>query len=153
MAGQPMTDEVLEQRSSDRKSILRNALIYTPVALVALVLFMISLSALLSGNGGATVPVVILALIGTALVYEAVAALRDLRAEPVVTAGEVDRIWKKSRLLIFGRQDYLLIQKRVFEVGPVAAMELSVGEAVSVQHWPNTLRVITVERVRGDRKS
>jgi len=148
-----MTNDVLEQRSSDRKSILRNALIYTPAALVALVLFMIPLFALLSGEGGATVPAVILALLVTALVYEAVAALRDLRSEPVVTVGEVDRIWKKSRLLIFGRQNYLLIQKRVFEVGPVTAMELSVGEAISVQHWPNTLRVITVERVRGDRKS
>jgi len=148
-----MTNDVLEQRSSDRKSILRNALIYTPAALVALVLFMIPLFALLSGEGGATVPAVILALLVTALVYEAVAALRDLRSEPVVTVGEVDRIWKNSRLLIFGRQNYLLIQKRVFEVGPVTAMELSVGEAISVQHWPNTLRVITVERVRGDRKS
>lgn len=147
-----MTDDVLERRSADRAPLWRNALIYTPAAVIAVGLFFWSLSALLSGNPGAILPAVLLGLIGFALVYESRAALRDLRSEPVVTEGEVDRIWKKSKLLIFGRQDYLLVKKQVFEVGPITATELSVGQSVSIQHWPYTARVITVGRLRSSDK-
>ena len=153
MAEQPMTNDVLEEHSATRNPIVRNALIYTPAAVVTVGFFFLSLSGLLSGNVGATLPAILLALIGFALVYEAIAPLRDLRSEPVVTEGEVGRIWKKSKLLIFGRQDYLLVQKQVFEVGPITATELSVGQTVSIQHWPRTMRVISVGRVRGDQTS
>jgi hypothetical protein len=148
-----MYDEFVERRTPTRSPILRNAVLYTPAAVVSVVLFMLALASLLSGNSGAILPTLLLAAVGFALVYEALAALRDLRAEPVVTEGEVDRIWKKAKLLVFGRQDYLLVQKRVFEIGAIAATELSVGQVISIEHWPHTMRVITVERVHGDSKS
>lgn len=148
-----MTDDILEEHSSTRTPIWRNAVIYTPAALLVIWLFYWSLSGLLSGNAGATLPAILLALVGFALIYESQAALRDLRSEPIVTEGEVDRIWKKSKLLIFGRQDYLLVNKQVFEVGPITATELSVGQTVSIQHWPHTTRVVTVGRVRTAGKS
>jgi len=147
-----MTDDVLESRSADRTRIWRNALIYTPAAAFTVALFALSLFGLLSGNAGAILPAVLLGLIGFALFYESRAALRDLRAEPIVTEGEVDRVWKKSKLLIFGRQDYLLVKKQVFEVGAITATELSVGQAVSINHWPHTMRVISVGRVRSEDK-
>lgn len=153
MAEQPITNNLLEEHSATRNPIWRNALIYTPAAVITVGLFFLSLSGLLSGNAGATLPAILLAMIGFALVYESLAALRDLRSEPVVTEGEVDRIWKKSKLLIFGRQDYLLVKKQVFEVGPITATELSIGQTVSIQHWPHTMRVVSVGRVRGDQKS
>jgi len=87
------------------------------------------------------------------VVYELVAALRDLRAEPVVCEGVADRIWKKSRFLFFGRQDYLLVEGKVFEIGAVAATELQGGQRVSICHWPHTMRVITLERIREAPKS
>lgn len=148
-----MTDDVLEQHSSDRFPIWRNAFIYTPAALITVGLLVVSVVGLTSGNAGAILPAFLLALIGFALVYESVAAIRDLRSEPIVTEGEVDRVWKKSKLLIFGRQDYLLVSKQVFEVGPITATELSVGQTVSIQHWPHTMRVISVGRVRSASKS
>lgn len=142
-----MTDNLLEQHSDDRRPIWRNALIYTPAALLTVSLFFLSVSGLISGNAGAVLPAILLGLIGFALVYESRAALRDLRSEPVMTEGEVDRVWKKSKLLIFGRQDYLLVSKQVFEVGPITATELSVGQAVSIRHWPYTMRVVSVGRL------
>jgi hypothetical protein len=148
-----MTDDVLEQRSDDRGPIWRNALIYTPAALLTVALFLLSVSGLFSGNAGAVLPAVLLGLIGFALVYESRAALRDLRSEPVMTEGEVDRVWKKSKLLIFGRQDYLLVNKQVFEVGAITATELSVGQSVAIRHWPYTMRVISVGRVRSTDQS
>ncbi len=143
-----MTDDVLESRPADRTYIWRNALIYTPGAIFTLALFALSVFGLLSGNIGAALPAFLLGLIGFALGYESRAALRDLRAEPVVTEGEVDRVWRKSKLLVFGRQDYLLVQKQVFEIGRITAEELSLGQVVTIHHWPHTMRVISVARVR-----
>jgi hypothetical protein len=143
-----MTNDVLEQHTSARRPIWRNAVIYTPAALIIVVLFFVSLFGLLAGKAGAILPVILLGLVGFAFVFESLAALRDLRSEPTVTEGEVDRIWKKSKLLIFGRQDYLLVRKQVFEIGPISATELSIGQTVSIQHWPHTMRVIAVRRVR-----
>ncbi len=145
-----MYDEQLEERSSTRTSIWWKALVYVPGSAITTGLFVFALGGLLGGNAGAIFPVFLLGIIGFALLYEAVAAVRDLRAEPVVTRGEIQRIWKKSRLLMFGRQDYLLVAGKVFEVGPLAATELSVGDLTAIEHWPHTMRVVSVQRVRGD---
>jgi hypothetical protein len=143
-----MSMEMIEERPLDRRLIVRNAVIYAPTSFVVVALLLLALGALFSGNAGAVLPVVILSIVAFAVVYELVAALRDLRAEPVATEGTVDRIWKKSKLLIFGRQDYLMLDRKVFEVGVLAATELQEGQRVSIRHWPYTMRVITVERIR-----
>jgi len=144
-----MYDEFLEQRSAARAPIWRNAILYTPSAILVVLLLAVSIGGLLDGNVGAILPAVLLAVIAFALIYESAAAIRDLRTEPVTTRGEVGRVWKKSKLLVFGRQDYLLIDRKVFEIGPITATELQPGQVVSVQHWPHTMRVISVERVAG----
>jgi hypothetical protein len=107
-----------------------------------------SLGALFSGRAGAVLPAFILAIISFAVLYELIASARDLRKEPVVVEGEIQRIWKKSKILVFGRQDYLMVDKKVFEIGIIAAEELREGQRVSIRHWPHTMRVVTVERVR-----
>lgn len=140
--------EMIEERSLDRRVIARNALIYGPTALIVVSLLGMSVNALVGGNPGAVLPGFVLAVVSFAVLYELIAALRDLRAEPVVIEGVADRIWKKSRLLVFGRQDYLLVERKVFEIGAIAATELKVGQQVSIKHWPHTMRVITLERSR-----
>lgn len=146
-----MTQEMIEERPPDRRLIMRNVVIYGPTSLVVGALFLLSLGALLSGNAGAVLPGFILAIISFAVLYELIAALRDLRKEPVTTEGTADRIWKKSKFLIFGRQDYLLVDRKVFEVGPIAATELQEGHHVSIKHWPHTMRVVTIERIRDEK--
>jgi hypothetical protein len=143
-----MTMEMLEERGPNRPAIVRNAIVYTPLAAGIGALFLWSVFSLLTGNPGAIIMAFILGLIGFALVFESIAALRDLRSEPTKTEGEARRIWKKSKVLIFGRQDYVLVDGQVFEIGPVAATELSEGQRVSIRHWPHTMRVITLERSR-----
>ncbi|MDA0351448.1 MAG: hypothetical protein O3A10_04430 [Chloroflexi bacterium] len=127
--------------------LVRNAVIYGPTSLVVVGLLLLALNALVGGNAGAVLPVLVLGIVAFAVVYEFVAAMRDLRAEPVATEGEAVRIWKKSKLLIFGRQDYLMLERQVFEVGVLAATELHEGQRVSIRHWPHTMRVITIERI------
>lgn len=143
-----MTSEMIEERAPDRHLIVRNVVIYGPVSAVILTLLFLAAGALFSGRVGAILPAFVLAIVAFAVVYELVAALRDLRAEPVSVEGECARIWKKSKFMFFGRQDYLLIDRKVFEIGPLAATELEEGQKVSILHWPHTMRVITLERIR-----
>lgn len=140
--------EMIEERPLDRRLIVRNVLIYGPTALVVVSLLILSVASIFDGRAGAFLPGIILAIISFAVVFELIAALRDLRSEPTVTEGVVDRIWKKSRFLIFGRQDYVLVSRKVFEVGVLSATELKVDQHVSIRHWPYTMRVITLERSR-----
>ena len=143
-----MTLEMIEERPLDRGAIVRNIVIYAPTSAIVVALLGMSINALVGGSAGAILPALILGVIAFAVLYELIAALRDLRAEPVTIDGVADRIWKKSKLLIFGRQDYVLVERKVFEIGAIAATELQVGQRVSIKHWPHTMRVITVERIR-----
>ena len=143
-----MSMEMIEERPLDRRLLVRNAAIYAPTSFVVVALLLLALGALFSGNAGAVLPAIILGIVAFAVLYELTAAVRDLRAEPITTEGTIDRIWKKSKLLIFGRQDYMMIDRKVFEVGVLAATELVEGQRVSIRHWPHTMRVITIERIR-----
>lgn len=145
-----MTSDMIEERPPDRGPIMRKVIIYAPTSLAVVVLFLVSITALFTGSTGAVLPAFILGLIAFAVVFELVAALRDLRKEPVVVEGTAARIWKKSKIIIFGRQDYLMVAGKVFEVGVLAATELQEGQRVAVRHWPHTMRVITIERVPDD---
>jgi hypothetical protein len=139
-------EQYLERRENPRAALVRRAALLTPAAIVMTGLAFYSAQYL----PGSILPLILIALCGVAIDIEAVAALRDLRAQPVTTRGKIDRLWKKSRYLFFGRVDYMLIGKTLFEVGAIAATELRPGDAVIVEHWPHTALVITLARDRGD---
>jgi hypothetical protein len=143
-----MTSEMIEERPLDRHLIVRNVAIYGPASALVVLLLFLAAGALFTGRLGAILPTIVLTIVVFAVVYELVAALRDLRAEPVTVEGTTGRIWKKSKFMFFGRQDYLLVDRKVFEIGRVAATELEAGQRVSIRHWPHTMRVITLERIR-----
>ena len=139
---------MIEERPLDRRLLVRNALIYAPTSFIVLGLLFIAVASAIGGAAGAFFPSAILAVVAFAVVFELIAALRDLRSEPTLMEGEAARIWKKSKFLFFGRQDYLLVDGKVFEIGAVAATELQAGQQVSIRHWPHTMRVITLARIR-----
>jgi hypothetical protein len=134
----------LEQRFDHRTVVVRRALLLTPAAIAVTALLVIAIQALPSS----IVMVVILGISAFAVDMEAIASLRDLRAKPVVTRGRVDRLWDKSRFLFFfGKVNYLLIGRRLFEISTPARMELEPGDEVEVVHWPHSNVVVTVERL------
>ncbi|MSQ31241.1 MAG: hypothetical protein EXR64_04335 [Dehalococcoidia bacterium] len=144
-----MRDEIdyLEQRGNHRAALIRRALLLTPTALAATGLFFYSVQFL----PGSLFPVIIITLCALAVDFEAIATLRDLRAQPTTTRGRVDRLWRKSRYLFLGRVDYMLIGRLLFEIGPIAASELRPGDEVVVEHWPHTTIVISLGRTgRGE---
>ena len=141
--------ESLEVRERPQRTLQRMAWMYTPLALVALGLFSVSLWNLIAGNIGAIFPAVFLGVVAFALAYQAVTAIRDLRAEPMTTTGEVQRSWSKGApMLWFVKSHYLRVAGRIFVVGPVTQLEVHEGDVVQVEHWPHTNTVREVRRLQ-----
>jgi hypothetical protein len=136
--------EYLEDSTTHRRTIVRNAILYGPFALVGAGLFLHSLSGLLAGSVGALFPAVIIGILTTAFGVEALGALRDLRAEPITTTGKVRRTWSRGGLFWFFRSHYMYVDKHVFTVHPLTSMSIQAGDTVEVVHWPHTKTVIRV---------
>ncbi len=145
--------ELLEERQKHRRTVVRQALTYTPAAVVVLVLLGISLVSIAGGSYGAIIPAVVLGLVALALVSQSVAALRDLFAEPTTTTGTIRRAWSKGMLLGFFRSYYVLVSRAVFDVGVVVHAQVQEGDRLEVTHWPHSKTVISVRKLRADRSS
>lgn len=138
-----MEPDVIETHLKHRQALLRHVMIYVPSGIVATALLLYSLTLLPQSIVG----VVILAAFGFAVNVEAISALRDLRARPVVTEGRIDRKWSKARFAFFGRVHYLLVDKKLFEVGPIGGAELQLGDQVRVEHWPHSNTLVSIARL------
>ncbi len=138
-----MDADVIEAHPKHRQALLRRIAVYMPSAVIATVLFAYALTALPQS----LIMVIVVAIFTIPLDMEAVAAVRDLSAQPVVTEGRIDRKWSKARFAFFGRVHYLMINKKLFEVGPVADLELQLGDQVRVEHWPHSHILVSVARL------
>lgn len=151
----PEWDErYLEYRPNHRTGLIIRTAIFTPAAVVGLILTVVAILGLPN-----SIILLILVGIGTLAVgVEAYQGLTDLFAQPLHSRGRIERKWQKSRFLFFGRVNYLLVatrpdeadadaksKDRLFEVGPVAAREMNLGDEVIVLHWPRTNAIITLE--------
>ncbi|MEZ4553541.1 MAG: hypothetical protein AB7L91_04965 [Dehalococcoidia bacterium] len=142
------SDDLLEERKNHRRTVIRQAVIYTPLSVGVIVLLSISLWSVVNGQLGALIAATILALIALAVVFQSVAALRDLRAQPTATSGMVRRAWTKGMFLGFIRSHYILVQRAVFDISIVSYTQLAEGDEVEVRHWPHTKTVIEVRKLK-----
>ncbi len=138
-----MNGDVIEAQAKHRMLLLRRVVLFTPSAVAATALLAYAALSLPSS----VIMVIVVALFTVPLDMEAVAALRDLRSQPVVTEGRIERKWSKARFAFFGHVHYLLVDKKLFEVGPVAGLELQLGDQVRVEHWPHSHMLVSVARV------
>lgn len=139
---------MLEERSNTRTSVMIRAAILTPMAIVLLGLLGLSSTYL----PDSFLAVFVLTLGGIPAAIEAIAAIRDLSAAPTTTRGSVMRLWKKSRFLFAGRVDYMLVDRKLFEINAITASELHEGDEVIVEHWPHTNILITLHRAPAESK-
>lgn len=139
-----MDPDVIEEHPKHRAALVRRVAIYVPSGIVATALFVYALMALPQS----LIMVIVVAIFTIPLDMEAVSSLRDLRAEPVVTEGRIDRKWSKARFAFFGRVYYLMVEKKLFEVGAVAGMELQLGDQVRVEHWPHSHTLVSIARIK-----
>lgn len=140
--------DLLEERRNHRRAVIRQAVIFTPLSVGVTVLLGISLWSVVNGAYGALIAVTILGLIALAVLFQSVAALRDLRAEPIATSGVVRRAWTKGMFLGFIRSHYILVQRAVFDISIVSFTQLVEGDEVEVRHWPHTKTVIEVRKLK-----
>lgn len=138
-----MKPDVVEAYPKHRRTLLRRAVLYGPSAALATAILVYALFFLPQS----LIMVVIIGLFAIPLDMEAVAAVRDLPAQPMVTEGRIERKWSKSRFAFFGRVHYLLVDKKLFEVGPVAGIELQLGDQVRLEHWPHSHTLVSVARL------
>ncbi|MEX1023428.1 MAG: hypothetical protein WD058_09805 [Dehalococcoidia bacterium] len=156
----PEWDErYLEYRANHRFALVRRAVLFVPAALILTGLLVIASLELPSS----IILVIFLGIGALAIDVEAISTVRDLASAPITSRGRIERKWSKARFLFFGRVNYLLVaarevtergvdtdlkpRDRLFEVGPIAAGELNLGDEVQAVHWPHTNQVVALERL------
>ena len=145
-------DQVLEEKLISKTPLYKHCLIYGLFSTCMIALSTVAISSFIYGNKGAIFPLIFLGFISFAVFYEFISSLSDLRSNPIETKGEVTKMWKKSKFLLLGRQDYLLLNRKIFEIKTTTAMMLNVGDNIAIQHWPKTLKVIKLEKVSGNQQ-
>jgi hypothetical protein len=145
---------VIEEHGEHRSRIVRTAIINVPLALAFGAVAATALFYAVTTSYGALVGAIVFGLPAFAFGYEGLGALRDLRARPVVTRGEVARLWSKGTVLWLSRAYYLLVEfpvagrdkpdHRFFVISLDTFTQLDEGRTVEVTHWPHTNTVVSL---------
>jgi len=137
--------EELEVRTNTRRTLVRMAVLYVPLAVICIAVALYSFSHFLGGATGAIVPAFFVGIFAFAFTVEGLAAVRDLRsAGPVTSQGMVRRTWSRGGLLWFFRSHYMFAGDTVYSVEPLTSVTVRAGDTVEVDHWPHTKTVIAV---------
>ncbi len=137
---------------ASRRHALRLAIVNGVLLAAALVLLLAMISRRVDEESGGSgyFPVVIVALVATFVGYQGLQAIRDLRAEPTVTAGKVRRKWRRATFLV-AQHSYIQVGKRVFKIDPAAYDAIDPDDDVVITHLPHTLGVETLTMSRPPR--
>lgn len=155
------TTQLIEERERTRRTLWRMALLHTPIALASGGLTLFALSNVFEGRWGALVGVFIVGIVAVATGFHAIAAVRDLAAQPVITRGRIRRMWDKGTVLWMSRSYYCLVgategddgkpHDRVFVLSQASSLQLEEGQSVEIEHWPHTHTVVRVALVTSSR--
>ncbi len=96
------------------------------------------------GPSGLIITLLLLSLAAFLTGHQSIQSLRDLRSSPTVSNGLVDRKWSRADLFVL-RSYYIYVDGSVFKVTPLIYAELEESDTVSVNHYPHTNTVISVE--------
>lgn len=130
---------------SARVSVIRQAIIYTPLFVAGLILTALSIPGVINAGIVLTIlEAVLTALFG----YQSIQALRDLQAELVRTEGVVGRHWSKMDFIIT-RSHYIAVGRAIFNLPVEDWYLLDENDRVVIDHYPHTGTVARVERIPG----
>jgi hypothetical protein len=132
-----------------RTSLVRGAIIYTPLFAAGVILTALSLLGRLDAGPVLTV---IEALLTVLFGHQSIQSLRDLRAELVRTEGSVGRKWSKMDFLV-SRSYYVSIGRSIFRMPPVDWHLFEEEDRIAVIHYPHTGTVAGVERLPAEDQS
>ena len=133
----------IRDESESRKLVWRKFMVFLPLSFICIAL----ISWLLAELPQTIIGLIIVGVFSIAIVIELVSAARDIRSSPIVTQGRASRLWQKSRMMIFGQVNYLLIDRRLFEVNLHAYQFLNANpdRPIRIRHWPHSNLVISIE--------
>ena len=142
MTGPPGLEEAYR---AARSSLIRVALVFTPLFLLSLAgIGIVIFNLVREGPSGLIITLLLLSLAAFLTGHQSIQSLRDLRSSPTVSSGLVDRKWSRADLFVL-RSYYVYVDRSVFKVTPLIYTELEEGDKVSVNHYPHTNTVISVE--------
>ncbi len=130
---------------SARFTLIRDAAIYTPLAVAGTALTVLSAIGTIDAGSILTG---IEALITLLFIYQAVQAWRDLRSPLVRTEGVIARRWSKMDFILT-RSHYIAIGRKIFSLPVADWYQLEENERVALLHYPHTGTVAGVQRVSG----
>ncbi len=134
--------------SAARRHIIRDAVIYTPILILAVLAWGFALAGVVSAGGGGGIFLVLLLTIVVFLAgFQSIQSLRDLRSSPVTSEGPLIRKWRRSELLFFPTC-YFYVNRNVFRVPLLLYKEIEQGDIVAITHYPHTSTVVEVKRIR-----
>jgi hypothetical protein len=142
---EPLPGYQFENRGA-RGGVIRSAIIYTPLFVIALAVLITIVLQVVDGDGS-IVLLIIFALVCLVLGFQSISALRDISAEFVETMGPVRRKWSRSDF-VFWRSYYVDVEKKYFSVDRVPYELLQPDDVVVVKHLPHSERVESISRVR-----
>jgi len=127
---------------SPRGRIVRDALVYTPVFVIAAVILLLMFLGVMDR---AIVGMVLLALVVFLFGYQSVQSLRDLNAVPRSIEGAVARRWTKRDGFVV-KSYYVTVARGIYRIPVESYLDLHVGDIVRIAAYPHTGMVVSVER-------
>jgi hypothetical protein len=131
-----------------RNGILRTALIWTPLFLLAagaLLFFLVDL--LTGGDRGTWFLLVVLGLFTTLFGFQAIHALLDLRGEPKSIEDLVVRRWSRTDSFVM-RSHYVRLASKQILRGDVDLLDgVREGDRVVVRYYPHSAIIVSCERI------
>jgi hypothetical protein len=136
-----------------RRSLLVQAIFFTPLMLggLALVAYLV-LRALDGADGGDIFLIVVVAVVTLLIGFQAITALLDFRSDPITTEGRVGHRWMRHDLVILGESCFIRVESEergnpIFKIDRFWWEQIQTGDLVTVVHYPHTLAVESVEKV------
>ncbi len=128
-----------EGRPTAWGSVLRSALLFTPIfAVIAVTLALLVMQSMSEGaSAGRVVAIVLIGIVGSLIGYQMLQSVRDLFSRLVETEGLVERRWDRSDFFIF-KNTYIFVESNVFRLEPELALDVQLGDTVRVLHFPHT---------------
>jgi hypothetical protein len=128
---------------SARISVIRDAVIYTPLFIAGMILTALSLARVLDAGPILTlIEIVLTVLFG----YQSIQALRDINAELIRTEGRIGRHWNKLDFFIT-HSYYISVSGKIFRIPAEDWHLLEEDDRVAVTHYPHSGAVAGIEHL------
>ncbi len=131
-----------------RRSILRSALIWTPLFVIcggSLIFFFIDRVALGGDNGGTWFLVVVLSLFSALTGSQSIQAIADLVGAPHTSVGEVRRRWSKLDSFVM-RTHYLRIDSTILRSDVTLLEGIEKGHQVTARYFKHSGILISIAK-------